>query len=381
MSFSWLSEENKSAPAASSSSSSSSSKPQQQQQQIMNNSAPPQQDTASYLRFASVDQVSNFRGSDELASALKELQFYSQQTPSSNVMLKTDPEYQFILNCGNLCVKIEYEKLKIHRFIVDHYARRFPELSVLVQDATTFARVVAILGNNIDEMDQVMEKLEDLIPSQLLAAVIAATTTTRGAILPDGDMENILEACNELTSLEEVKQVLLEYIQEKMIFLCRNLCAFMGSGIASQLVATAGSVDALAEMTNEEVAALGSQRAQKVGFAVKTAGFLHNVDLVAKQPPELRTKAMRLVSDQVVQLARIDAKREGADESKGLAARDYVIRKILEWTDPLIQEERKKKYGLSNKLYEKRTRLNQKDRWAKAAANTTSYGGQRRERE
>lgn len=378
MSFSWLTEDKKSAPAAAS----SSSKPQQSQNQIQQQ----QQETAttasgSYLRFASVDQVSTFRGSDELAAVLRELQYYSQQTPSSNVMLKSDPEYKFILNCGNICVKIEYEKLKIHKFIVDHYARRFPELSVLVQDATTFARVVLILGNNISDMDHVMEQLETYIPSQLLAAVIAATTTTLGQELPEGDMQNILEACTELTQLEEVKQVLLEYIQEKMIFVCRNLCAFMGSGIASQLVATAGSVDALSEMTNDEVALLGSQRAQKIGFAVKTAGFLHNVDLVAKQPPELRTKALRLVADQVLQLSRIDAKREGADESKGLAARDFVIRRILSWTDPLIQEERRKKYGLSNKLYEKRTRLNQKDRWAKAAANMTTFGGQRRDRE
>lgn len=340
--------------------------------------------SSSYLRYASVDQVSSYRGSDELANVLRELQHYSQQKPSSNVMLKSDPEYAFILNCGNVCVRIEQEKMKIHRFIVDHYARRFPELAILVQDATTFARAVNLIGNNVLEMDKIMEQLEELIPSQLLAAIIAATTTTRGQELPEGDMQNILEACTELTSLEEVKQVLLEYIQEKMIFVCRNLCAFLGSGIASQLVATAGSVDALAEMTPEDIATLGSQRAQKVGFAVKTAGFLHNVDLVAKQPPELRTKAMRLVASRVLDVCRIDSKREGADESKGLEARNDCIRKILSWSDPLIQEERRKKHGLSNKLYEKRSRVNQKDRWAMAAANMKSMnnsGGQRRQRD
>ncbi len=331
----------------------------------------------SYLRFATVDQVSTYRGSDELQRVLQDLQSYDSAPPTAaKVMLRSDPEYSFILECGNVCVRIEQEKLKIHKFIVDHYARRFPELVVLVQDATTYARVVSILGNNIFEMDRFMEQLEEWIPSQLLAALVASTVTTRGQELPEGDMQNILAACKELTSLEEVKQVLLEYIQVKMIYVCRNICAFLGPGIASQLVATAGSVDDLALLTNEELIALGSVRAQKIGFAIKTAGFLNNTDLVQKQPAELRTKALRLVADQVSRLAKLDAKREGADESQGLQGRDFVIRKILEWTDPLIQEERRKKHGLSNKLYERRTRVNKADRWAQAAANTKSFQNQ-----
>lgn len=377
--FSWLSGSNS---GTESSTNQNNHNHQQQQQQHQSKSAVVSPAGNSYLRFATVDQVSNFRGSDELANILKELQYYDEAKPTSTVMLKSDPEYQFILNCGNTCVKIEQEKLKIHKFIVDHYSRRFPELCVLVQDATTYARVVSILGNNIFvESERTMEELEEWIPSQLLAAVIACTVTTKGEELPPGEMENILQACHELTSLEEVKQVILEYIQVKMIYVCRNVCAFVGTGIASQLVATAGSVDELANMTPDQVVQLGSARAQRIGFAVKTSGFLQNVDLVQKQSAELRMKAMRLVADQVLRLARVDAKREGADESQGLQGRDYVIRRILQWTDPLIQEVRKSKHGLSNKLYEKRSRISRKDRWAQAAANTTSISGTQQNRQ
>ena len=336
----------------------------------------------SMLRFATVDEVSNFRGSDELAETLNQLQYFSTAKIAANVMLKTDPEYGFVLQCGTTCVKIEREKLKIHRFIVDHYARRFPELCVLVQDATTYARVVKLLGNSIDEMDKVMTELEALVPSQLLAAVIAAACTTRGDELPAADCANVLAACDEVTSLEEVKQVLLEYIQEKMIFLCRNICAFLGSGIASQLVATAGSVDDLANMDAQAVMELGSVRAQNIGFAVKTSGFLQNVDLVQKQPAELRSKALRLVADRVVSLARIDANREGADESEGLRARGFVIRRILQWTDPLIQAEQRQRHGLSNRLYEKRSRVKRTEHYWGAAgtSGTTTRAGQRHDR-
>lgn len=315
------------------------------------------------LRFATVDEVSTFRGSDELVDALRQLQHFSANAASSaQVLQKTDAEYVFVLKCGNLCVRIEQEKMKIHRFVVDHYNRRFPELTVLVQDGITYCSVVALLGNDVHGMDRCITELEELVPSQLLAAVIAASCTTKGAELPESDMANIVAACHEYTSLEEMKQVLLEYIQERIILLCRNLCALVGCGIASQLVATAGSVDALAEKDTNEIMELGSYRAHKVGFAVKTSGFLQNVDLVQKQPAEMRQRALRLVADRVVAIARVDANRPGADESEGLKARSFCIRRILSWTDPFIQQAQRKKYGLSNKLYEKRARLTAQDR-------------------
>jgi U4/U6 small nuclear ribonucleoprotein PRP31 len=343
------------------------------------------------LRFATVEEVSTYRGSDELADVLRQLQHFSASAAaaSANVLAKNDPEYQFVLQCGTVCVTIEQEKTKILRFVTDHYSRRFPELAVLLQDGMTLCSAIALLGNDIHGTDRCVSELEELVPSQLLAAVIAAACTTRGAELPAGDMENIVAACNEYTSLEEVKQVLLEYIQERIILLCRNTCALVGCGIASQLVAVAGSVDRLAEMDANEVMELGSYRANKIGFAVKTAGFLQNVDLVQKQPPELRTRALRLVADRVVSTARIDANRPGADESEGLKARAFCIRRILSWTDPFIQEAQRKKYGLSNKLYEKRSRLTAQDRRyrdlaaARDAGSSTLSGSKalRRDRE
>jgi U4/U6 small nuclear ribonucleoprotein PRP31 len=337
--------------------------------------APSANAAGAMLRYTTVDQVSTYRSSDELGDVLKQLQLYADTPPASNVMLRSDPEYAFIINCGNVCVRIEHEKLRIHRFIVDHYSRRFPELAALVGDANTYARVVRLIGNAVHDMDAVIEPLEALVPSQLLVAVIAASCTTRGEELPPADLEHVAEACDELAKLEEVKQVLLEYIQERMILVCRNLCAYLGSGIASQLVATAGSVDALAAMDTADLQTLGSARGQNIGFAVRTAGFLQNVDLVQRQPAELRTRALRLVAEKVISLARIDANREGADESEGLRARDWTIRRILEWSDPLIQQEQRKRYGASNKLYEKRSRVKRGDRWAAAGQQAAGGGG------
>jgi U4/U6 small nuclear ribonucleoprotein PRP31 len=323
----------------------------------------------SMLRYASVADVTSFFRGAELASVFTKLAQYGGDT-SKNAVTKDDPEYEFVQDCSRHALTIEMEKSKVHKFLRDHYGVRFPELAVLCPDGYTYAKCVKIIGNSADNMAQHVEALRELLPSQLLCAACACSATTPGRSLTDSELSVVVEACDEMLGLEEAKQLILEYIQTRMPLICPNLSAFLGTAITSQIFAIAGSVTAVATMDAQDLATLGSSKSG-TGVKVKSAGFLINADLVACHPPELRQKALRLVANRATTLARIDDNRRASDNTEGLKARDELKRKMLEWTDPLIQQVQSRLRGLSNKTYERRTRRRAAD---KATADRARKG-------
>jgi U4/U6 small nuclear ribonucleoprotein PRP31 len=316
----------------------------------------------SMLRFASVADVSSFFRSEELQSVLNDLVQYTDETAKKNAITKDDPEYEFVQQCSKHVLSIEVEKTKVHKFIRDHYGVRFPELAVLCADAYTYARCVREIGNGVETIATHVEKLRELLPSQLLCAACACTATTAGRSLTTAEIGVVLEACDEMIGLEEAKQLILEYIQTRTVLICPNLCAYLGTAIASQLFAIAGSIKEISHMDVPDLISFGSQKQMKSGVKIRSAGFLMNVDMVACHPPELRHKALRLVAGRAINLARIDDNRRASDNTEGLRAREEVKRKMLEWTDPLIQQVQSRLRGLANKTYERRSRRRAADK-------------------
>ena len=46
--------------------------------------------------------------------------------------VEDNPEYRLIVSCNDLVMQIDEEVLAIYRFVVDQYAKKFPELESLV---------------------------------------------------------------------------------------------------------------------------------------------------------------------------------------------------------------------------------------------------------
>jgi U4/U6 small nuclear ribonucleoprotein PRP31 len=332
--------------------------------------------SGSMLRFSSVTDVSSFFRGDVLRDVFDKLQQYGGDL-TKNAITKDDDEYQFVNDCSKQVLTIDVEKTKVLRFIRDHYAVRFPELATMCSDSVGYAHCVRAIGNDVEHMAPHVELLIEHLPSQIVAAVIAASATTAGRELTDSELSAVKEACEEMIGLEDARNTINDYIQSRMPLVCPNLCAFMGTAITSQIFAIAGSVNALSLLTAEELAVLGSQSGSETGVRMKTAGFLVNVDMVQCQPPELRMKALRLVSTRASQLAAIDDNRRASDNSEGLKARKEIIYKMLEWTDPIVQQVQSRLKGLANKTYERRTRRRAADKAEKDRINRLAAKGMR----
>lgn len=302
------------------------------------------------LGFSSVSYVCKYSRSQELTDIMRDMQKYQQDEESAakNAIVKEDPEHKVVTDCATAVWKLESEKVRAHRFLVDHYSLRLPELALLIpSDAVVYAKLVQLIGNNVDDLSEIIEPMDALIPSQISSIVIAVCSTTQGTVLDRDRLAAVMEACDLIILLEKLKQVCLEYIQLRMPLIAPNVCAFLGAALTSQIFTMCESLEKLAQMDQTELIELGAQRRDRSGIKVHTAGFLSNCDLVLIHPPEIRAKALRLIAPQVLSLARIDDNRRAADDSAGIKAREEVRMKMIRWTDPLLHR------GAANNTYER----------------------------
>ncbi|KAI5686854.1 snoRNA binding domain [Leishmania braziliensis] len=302
------------------------------------------------LRYDSVTEVTKLLRSSYLSGMLRRLSDYEQTIGrGKNSIPSDDPEYQYVSDCSSLVLRIEVEKSRVHVFLRAQYSIRFPELDMFFSDSVLYAKVVKVIQNNVD-FSSVVTQLDELLPSQLLVVVVACASTTSGRELSPEELSRVLEACEELENLEMAKQTFLEYIQCSMPLICPNLCAFLGTGITSQLFAISGSVAKLSIMDPADLARLGSRRSNDSGIAIKTTGFLSNCDLVANLPPQLRPKALRLVASVTLTLARIDANRRAPTNYEGVRERRLTCNRMRAWLDPPVLR------GAGHNMYERRGR-------------------------
>lgn len=304
------------------------------------------------LRCSSVSEITQLLRSAYLSAMFQRLRDYEAAEVdgrAKNTLLPDDPEFEYVSDCSALVLRVEAEKSRVMVFLRTHYGVRFPELAMFVSDIVLYAKVVQILKNLVD-FTSVVGELDKLLPSQMLVVIISCASTTQGRDLTNQELHAVLEACQEMEHLEMAKQTFLEYIQCSMPLICPNTCAFLGTGIASQLFGIAGSIQTLSTMDSNDLIKLGSKRGNKSGVAVRTTGFLSNCDLVANLPPPLRPKALRLIAGSVLKLLRIDANRRAASKDEGVRERKRCFTKIRQWLDPPVIR------GAGNVMYERRGR-------------------------
>ena len=253
-------------------------------------------------------------------------------------ILPEDPENALLRTTADMIGHIERTKIALYDAIRSLYAQRLPELAALVVDRGAYCAIVHAMGNfvNLSEMGEKIEMLRDHLPSQLCAALLVVASVSRGTVLATATASTLLDATEEFTSLESVKQILLDYLSSRIMLLAPNLCNLIGPGIAAQLFGLSGSLVSLCEMSPETVASLGkssgqSSDASAPSHLLSIGGYLLNSDLVQSQPAEVRHKIVRMVSHKVVLAARVDAYRYAPDGSKGYEMRSYLCRRMEEW--------------------------------------------------
>ncbi|KAJ9463035.1 Pre-mRNA-processing factor 31 [Diplonema papillatum] len=287
-----------------------------------------------YDRFKSVKEVAEILRSVEFQKMLADIEKYTSPTaPMKNTITRDDPEHALLHTAMKSCVQIQTEIGKVHKFLRGKYKKYFPELEQFIVEPVQYAKVVKVVGNST-ELVPMVEKLK---AAGLTSTMIVRVIVTRSTCKPADEtglteQRYLIEACDELLSLETAKQFVLEYTQLRMNVLSPNVSAIIGPAIAAQVVGIVSGLDNLMKLSSDEVMLLGRTRKHReqemADGSLFHGSFLLNCDIVQAQEPDFRDRSLRMVANKVILAARIDGNRYASDGTKGAIFREKIVRQI-----------------------------------------------------
>ncbi|KCV73064.1 hypothetical protein H696_00610 [Fonticula alba] len=247
--------------------------------------------------------------------------------------LSDHQEYNLILRSNRLALEIDDEMDLIHKYLLDYYKPKFPELASLVASPVEYARTILLIG---DETDMSKVDLGSLLPP---ATVIVVATARINAEPGPGSvqMRRVREAATMMVSLSEASLLIVRFIQSRMAYIAPNLHRLLGATVAAQLMTAAGGIEALARMPSSNIQILGHSRRTPQGLAstgTQHMGFIFQAPAVREAPALVRRRVARQIAGKTALVARVDAFRQSSDGSVAIRYLDDLASRIERWMEP-----------------------------------------------
>jgi U4/U6 small nuclear ribonucleoprotein PRP31 len=287
-----------------------------------------------------VTDVAKLTQSEKYVSLIKELHTHLERTkiPKLSTPVESDPQYKLVVKLSELATDIDLEINVIHKFVRDKYEKRFPELESLVPMPLDYINTVKLLGNDIETKGQNKELLGGVLPPATCIVVSVTASTTQGKPMEQNELDIIIEACNMAEELHQERMRMHQYVEQRMTLIAPNVCRIVGAGTAAMLVSQAGGLGPLAQLPSCNLLVLGKQKKTLSGFSSSAilphSGFVFFHPIVQSLPPDLRSKAARLVANQCTLASRADALHESADGHIGDFLLDKINQKIEKMLEP-----------------------------------------------
>ncbi|CAG8479826.1 9683_t:CDS:10 [Paraglomus brasilianum] len=284
-----------------------------------------------------VRKVAKLLGSNhmrETLSRIEDLKSIERTAPITGPV-EEDPEYKLIVQSNNLTSDMDNEIILVHKFIRDHYAKKFPELESLVLNPLDYARAVKAIGN---EMDLTKIDLRSMLPSATVMVITVTGSTTTGQKLTEEEAKIVEDACDMALELDAAKRKILEYVESRMALIAPNLSAIVGSTTAAKLLGQAGGLMAFCKMPACNVILIGGQKKGSTGFSTvvspRNSGYLFHSEIIQRTPADLRGKALKIVAAKCILAARMDRMHESSDGSYGHSLREQIDKKLEKMQEP-----------------------------------------------
>ncbi|XP_065181111.1 U4/U6 small nuclear ribonucleoprotein Prp31-like [Sycon ciliatum] len=291
-----------------------------------------------------IKQIAKLHGSEQLTRVLQEISKYAGQERTDPVVgpVEQDPEYMIIVEANNIAAEIDNEIAVVHKYVIDEYSKRFPELQSLVVAPLEYVMTVKRLLN---DLEVTKSELAEVLPPATIMVVSVTASTTQGKRLPADDIRRVEEACDMVLELNEAKLTIYQYVEGRMSFIAPNITMIVGAPAAAKLMGIAGGLTALAKIPACNIMVLGAARRLLSGFSSAQVqphtGLLFYCDIVQGVPPDYRRKAVHLVSSKCALAARVDSFHECMDGSKGQQFREEIEEKLAKLQEPAPPKQQK----------------------------------------
>lgn len=191
------------------------------------------------------------------------------------------------------------------------YGWHFPEVSKIVQDNLTYAKIVKTIGMRINTANTV---LNEIVDEDLEKQIKEAAEISMGSEISDEDEFSIKELCDQIISLSEYRQSLTEYLRVRMMAIAPNLTTMVGELVAARLISHAGSLISLAKQPASTIQIFGAEkalfRALKTKHDTPKYGLIYHASLVGSANPKIKGKISRSLASKSALCVRVDALRK-----------------------------------------------------------------------
>lgn len=188
------------------------------------------------------------------------------------------------------------------------YGWHFPEVSKIVSDNVTYAKIVREIGvrTNTHSTD-----LSSIVDEDLEKQIKDAAEISMGSEISGEDEINIRELCEQIISLSTYRQSLTEYLHARMMAIAPNLTIMVGELVAARLISHAGSLINLAKQPASTIQIFGAEkalfRALRTKHDTPKYGLIYHASVVGQANPKLKGKISRSLASKCALCVRVDA--------------------------------------------------------------------------
>ncbi|XP_954030.1 ribonucleolar protein, putative [Theileria annulata] len=230
----------------------------------------------------------------------------------SRSKLKFDPSKQDkpIINSVSLLDTLTKNLNSFAMRVREWYGWHFPELCKLVPDNKTFCEAVKLLKKKEEYDFENLEPLSELLGEELALTVKKASRHSIGHELADLDLENILNFADNVIKLDEMRNKLNGYLNDKVSMVAPNLNCVVGTLLSGRLISHAGSLVNLAKSPASTIQILGAEKALFRALKSRTNtpkyGLLFQSTFIGKASNKHKGKAARYLANKCALAARLD---------------------------------------------------------------------------
>jgi nucleolar protein 58 len=209
------------------------------------------------------------------------------------------------------------------------YGWHFPELSKIIADNLTYAKLVNEIGIRTNAVNT---DLSEIVTEDFEKQIKEASEISMGSEISKDDEFNIKELCLQIVSLSEYRQSLTEYLKARMMAIAPNLTVMVGELVAARLISHAGSLINLAKQPASTIQIFGAEkalfRALRTKHDTPKYGLIYHASLVGGAAPKLKGKISRSLASKCAICVRVDALKDNTDGNVGIQHKANLEAKI-----------------------------------------------------
>lgn len=219
------------------------------------------------------------------------------------------------------------------------YAWHFPELTKIVTDNCTYAKVVQLIRIRDDfDVDNRRDELAEVCGDEEVADnVIKALKISMGQDIVEYDMANIDNFADQVVKLSNMRTALANYLKSKMDVVAPNLRALVGELVGARLIAHAGSLTNLAKYPASTVQILGAEkalfRALKTKGNTPKYGLIFHSTFIGRAAAKNKGRISRYLANKCSLASRIDCFSGEATDIYGEKMKEQVEERLLFLSD------------------------------------------------